>query len=75
MCEARSTAADPGGSDPDLVVSAYYSWFIGVLTGAEASCATKFTDLPSCCANELVHRRVGVFCTVFTSVHLKNGTF
>ena len=128
----RSTAADPESSDPDLVVSVYWSWFLGVLpylycwyiglsgrsvhleavckwscsandlvlrrigvfctvftpvywgnlyilrrharksksvnTGAEASRATKFTYLHSCSANELVHRRLGVFCTVFTSV-------
>ena len=38
-------------------------------TRAEASRATKFTYLLSCFANELVHRRLGVFCTVFTSVY------
>ena len=38
-------------------------------TGPEASRATKFTYLPSCSANELVHRRLGVFCTVFTPVY------
>ena len=39
-------------------------------TGPDASRATKFTYLLSCFANELVHRRLGVFCTVFTSVYL-----
>ena len=37
-------------------------------TGAEASRANRFTYLPSCFANELVHRRLGVFCTVPTPV-------
>ena len=38
-------------------------------TRPEASRATKFTYLLSCFANELVHRRLGVFCTVFTFVY------
>ena len=38
-------------------------------TRPEASRATKFTYLPSCSANELVHRRLGVFCIVFASVY------
>ena len=38
-------------------------------TRVEASRATKFTYLASCSANGLVHRRLGVFCTVFAPVY------
>ena len=37
--------------------------------GAEASRATKFTYLATCSANELVHRRLGVFGTIFAPVY------
>ena len=39
-------------------------------TRPDASRATKFTYLLSCFANELVHRCLGVFCTV---LHLFSG--